>query len=134
MITCAKFSRESPMFLYTTTKGQIRLCDFRESSNFQSQASIEFTLKPRKSIKSINAFDQWLNVVSDASFIPGNQNYIISRDYLSAKLWDLRKGNNRSTSMIVDSANYTKPVYSAQVTDYLERNLANLMESDQLDD
>ena len=118
------------MFLYTTTKGQIRVCDFRESSNFQSRASIEFNLKNRKSIKSLNAFDQWLNVVSDASFIPGNQNYIISRDYLSAKLWDLRKGINRSTSMIVDSLNYTKPVYSAQITDYLERNLANLMESD----
>lgn len=59
---------------------------------------------------------------------------MLSRDYLSTKLWDLRMGGNQASTMIVDSVNGTKPIYSAQVTDYLERNLANLMDSDQLDD
>lgn len=39
-----------------------------------------------------------------------------------------------SSSMIVDSGNEAKPLYSAQVTDYSERNLTNLMESNCLDD
>ena len=53
----------------------------------------------------------------------------MSRDYLSAKLWDMRVagGNGSGTyeNMIVDSPATAKPIYSAQVTDYLERNLAN---------
>ena len=55
---------------------------------------------------------------------------MLSRDYLSTKLWDLRMGGNQASTMIVDTVNTTKPIYSAQVTDYLERNLANLMDSD----
>jgi len=34
IITKAKFSTASPMFLYTTSKGAIRICDLRESSSF----------------------------------------------------------------------------------------------------
>ncbi|MFO0116590.1 MAG: hypothetical protein ACK521_02890 [bacterium] len=43
---------------------------------------------------------------------------MVSRDYLSIKLWDLRAASNQST----------KTVYSAQVTDYMERNLPTLMD------
>ena len=43
-------------------------------------------------------------------------------------------GANASTGMIVDSPSTVKPLYSAQVTDYLERNLANQLEQDALDD
>ena len=60
--------------------------------------------------------------------MPNSDHFVLSRDYLSAKLWDMRKGTSNTSSssgMIVDSANTTKPIYSAQVTDYLERNLAN---------
>ena len=32
------------------------------------------------------------------------------------------------------SSNPVKPVYSCQVTDYMERNLGNLLENDSLDD
>jgi len=39
-----------------------------------------------------------------------------------------------NSSMIVDAGNAVKPIYSAQVTDYMEKNLANLMDSDSLDD
>ena len=64
-------------------------------------------------------------MVSDASFVPNSDHFILSRDYLSAKLWDMRAGGNVSSDMIVDSPTTAKPIYSAQVTDYLERNLAN---------
>ena len=34
IVTSAKFNSHGSMFLYTTSKGHIRVCDFRESSNF----------------------------------------------------------------------------------------------------
>lgn len=134
MITSAKFNSHGSSFLYTTSKGHVRICDFRESSNFQNRPSIEFNLRQRKSVNGMNIFGKWLNVISDASFVPNSDHLIMSRDYLSAKLWDMRMGANASTSMIVDSPSTVKPIYSAQVTDYLERNLANQLEQDALDD
>ena len=125
MITSAKFNSHGSTSLYTTNKGDIRVCDFRESSNFHHRPSVEFNLRhTRKS----SCFDKWLNIVSDASFVPNSDHLILSRDYLSAKLWDMRMGNNASTGMIVDTPSTVKPIYSAQVTDYLERNLAYQLE------
>ena len=127
-LTCARFNTEGLMFLYATNKGQLRLCDLRESSNFHRRPSMEF-LAQRKGV--VDYFDKWLNVISSASFVPGSQT-VLSRDFLSAKLWDMRKGGN--TSMIVDTGNAPKPIYSAQVTDYIQWNLDNLQQSESLDD
>ena len=137
LICSSRFSDHSSVFVYTTSKGYIRICDFRESSNFHKRPSIEFSLKQRKSFNRQNVFDQWLNVVSDASFVPNSDHYVLSRDYLSAKLWDTRMGTANTSSsngMIVDSTCSAKPIYSAQVTDYLERNLSNQLENDALED
>ena len=46
---------------------------------------------------------------------------------MCVKLWDLRNASN----MI---PNKSKPVYSAQVTDYMERNLSVLNENESLED
>jgi serine/threonine-protein phosphatase 2A regulatory subunit B len=107
-ITCARFNTEGLMFLYATNKGHIRLCDLRESSNFHKRPSMEFALSQRSS--AANMFDKWLNVISSASFVPGSHT-VLSRDFLSAKLWDMRMGG--SSSMIVDTGNAAKPIYSA---------------------
>lgn len=69
-------------------------------------------------------FKKWLNYVSGAYFL-ANGNHVISRDYMSVKLWDIR----HSTGM-----HHSKPVYSAQVTEYMEKNLTKLYEQDSLDD
>lgn len=39
-VMSATFSSQSTMFLYTTNKGDIRVCDFREASNFQHRPSV----------------------------------------------------------------------------------------------
>ena len=65
--------------------------------------------------------------VSTAKFMPNNPNYIVSRDYMSVKLWDLRNVTNLVPTK-------SKPIYSAQVTDYMERNLPYLHENENLDD
>ena len=68
--------------------------------------------------------------MTSAHFVPGEQ-ALISRDLATVKLWDLRRGAN--TSMVIDSGSETKPVYSAQVTDYIMGNLSSLMEHDRRD-
>ena len=45
LICSSRFSDHSSVFVYTTSKGYIRICDFRESSNFHKRPSIEFSLK-----------------------------------------------------------------------------------------
>lgn len=60
------------MFLYTTSKGHVRICDMRESSNFQNRASVEFNLAAIKPGRASNAFSKWLKSVSDACFVPGS--------------------------------------------------------------
>lgn len=44
----------------------------------------------------------------------------------------MRMGGN--SSMIVDSGSETKPIYSAQVTDYLQENLTALLDSGDIQD
>ena len=66
--------------------------------------------------------DQEVNAVSDAKFVP-NTYYIVSRDFLSVKLWDLRKASDKS-----------KPIYSAQVTDYIKNKYSSHLEDINLSD
>lgn len=63
-------------------------------------------------------FKKWLNYVSGAYFLQ-NGYHIVSRDYLTVKLWDIRHATGVQSS---------KPVHSAQVTEYMEKNLAKLYE------
>lgn len=127
IITKAKFSQQSTMFLYTTSKGHVRVCDFRESSNFQHRASLEFNVNDMKPNKRVTAFDSYLSNISDACFVPGQENLVVSRDYLNTCLWDMRLAQTNTTSaaqgMIVDSTCRAKPIYSASVTDYMSTNL-----------
>ncbi len=75
---------------------------------------------------------------ADAKFIPGNEHCVLSRDYLSVKLWDIRTAscNTSPSSMLVDQGKTAQvaPVWSAQVTDYMEKNLADLYGSGQTED
>ena len=72
-ITSIKFSTEASMFLYTTSKGHVRICDLRESSNFHTRPTLQFQNKSPKASAGANVFDKWLNVISDATFVPGTQ-------------------------------------------------------------
>lgn len=66
-----------------------------------------------------------LNAVSDAKFVPGSY-YIASRDCLSVKLWDVRKAS--------DATGNCKPVYSAQVTDYIKNKPSQHLDTLNLSD
>lgn len=110
---CEFHPQSSSVFLYTTSKGLLHLCDFREAASFQTQSSLrlEVGLGQKK-----NAFSELINSLSFAKFLPAFPHHVVSRDYLSVKLWDVRSGR--------------APLASIAVCDYLEKNLLSLYEED----
>jgi len=121
LVSSASFNQQGQdcMFLYTTSRGTINVCDFRERSDFSARPSLQLSTSLANNYKQ-DAYSKWLDYVSSATLL-GDTKQIVSRDYLSVKLWDLRGTGDL-------------PLYSAQVTDYMERNLQNLHEQDSLDD
>lgn len=77
-------------------------------------------------------YRRWLNYISGA-YLLGDGHSLISRDYLTVKLWDMRAGGIVPGLLDYGSKNI-KPVYSAQVTEYMDRNVKKLYEYDSLDD
>lgn len=65
-------------------------------------------------------FTDIINSVSRAKFSPTDDNYIFSRDYLSVHIWDVR--------------NTSKPCRILNVTEYLEKKLCELYESENIFD
>ena len=121
----AKFNQNSGcIFLYTTSTGKINLCDLRERSDFHNRQSLQLDVSKSSNVSGIksSAFNKWIDCVSSAQFVPFSDK-IASRDYLTVKLWDLRTAGMNC-----------KPLYSAQCTDYMERNLTQLLENENLED
>lgn len=117
--------------MYTTSNGKINICDLRESSDFHKRPSLTLETNSKSSRHGSDVFKKWLNCVSSASFV-SDPNLLFSRDYLSVKMWDLRAAHASYNSSI--GSGNRRPVFSAQVTDYMERNLGRLLENDSLDD
>jgi WD40 repeat protein len=118
------------VFLYATTSGKINVCDVREHSDFHKRPSLLLDCAPKLNGGKASVFNKWTSSVSDARFVADSQ--VVTRDYLSVKLWDLRQASSSAPQSVGGTG--SKPVYSAQVADYFERNLAMLMEQDCLDD
>ena len=112
-ITSAAFNKnQGCVFLYTTSTGKINICDLRERSDFHTRSSLTLEISFKNNGLRSQIFNKWVDCVSEAKFVPGTHQ-IVSRDYMSVKLWDLRNTSSYNS----------KPLYSAQVTDYMERNL-----------
>ena len=93
-------SATTSTFCYTTSSGYVRICDLRESSNFSGRPSAEFCVKRQKSY-GLEIFNSQICQASDAKFIPNSENFVLSRDYLSVKLWDLRTASSSSSSSMM---------------------------------
>lgn len=63
-------------------------------------------------------YSTWLNYVSNACFLP-DPNLVVSRDYLSIRMWDTRM---------------CKSVYTAEISESMSKNLQHLHRNDALDD
>ncbi|XP_041368967.1 serine/threonine-protein phosphatase 2A 55 kDa regulatory subunit B alpha isoform-like isoform X2 [Gigantopelta aegis] len=113
VITAAEFHpKECNMFVYSSSKGSIRLCDMRQQALCDQHAKL---FEEPEDPTNRSFFSEIISSISDVKF-SHNGRYMITRDYLSVKVWDLHMEN--------------KPVETYQVHEYLRSKLCSLYEND----
>eukprot|EP00906_Rhabdomonas_costata_P001561 RCo002574 len=86
VITSASFHpQHCAQFLFSTSKGTMKLGDLREGSTVQAYCRA-FELEEEPSNKTF--FSEIISSISDCRFCADSR-YILSRDYLTLKIWDL---------------------------------------------
>lgn len=118
VITHAEFHpANSDLFLFSSSKGLVHLCDARTNTEFEKCATkFEITIDPSKK----HFFSEIISSISSATFLPNKDNFFCTRDYLSLKIWDIR--------------NNSKYVKSIQISDYVEKKLCDLYENESVFD
>uniref|UniRef100_A0A3B3DSM9 Serine/threonine-protein phosphatase 2A 55 kDa regulatory subunit B n=1 Tax=Oryzias melastigma TaxID=30732 RepID=A0A3B3DSM9_ORYME len=113
VITAAEFHpHQCNTFVYSSSKGIIRLCDMRESALCDRHTKL-FEEPEDPSNRSF--FSEIISSISDVKFSHSGR-YMMTRDYLSVKIWDLNMEN--------------RPVETYQVHEYLRSKLCSLYEND----
>lgn len=121
VITSATFHpSHGNLFMYSTSRGSLRLCDLRDSA-LCDQSSLIFGNSNSSSNSNGNGFfDEIISSVTDVKFSPSDPNRFISRDYLNTHLWDMR----------MDSG----PLLSLPIHDHIRPRLCDLYENDSVFD
>jgi serine/threonine-protein phosphatase 2A regulatory subunit B len=116
VITCSDFHpTKCNIFAYASSKGVIRIGDLRDSALCDRHCK-----KFEDNESAIGGFFQELvTTISDIKFSP-NGTFIVSRDYLTMKIWDLR--------------NEAKPYRIIKFHDHLIPKLCDLYENDSIFD
>jgi len=113
VITASEFHpSECHLFVYSSSKGTIRLCDMRKRALCDESAKI---CEEPEDPASRSFFSEIISSVSDVKF-SHNGRYLLSRDYLTVKIWDLNMER--------------RPVETLHVHEYLRAKLCSLYEND----
>jgi len=113
VITAAEFHPiHCNLFMYSSSKGTIKLADMRESALCDRHAKL-FEEEDDPSNRSF--FSEIISSISDVKFSKDGR-YILSRDYLSLKIWDVNMDRG--------------PVKTIQIHDHLRGKLCDLYEND----
>ncbi|ORX93939.1 protein phosphatase 2A regulatory subunit PR55 [Basidiobolus meristosporus CBS 931.73] len=113
VITASEFHpSHCNVFMYSSSKGTIKLCDMREAALCDRYAKM---FEEEEDPSSRSFFSEIISSISDVKF-SNDGRYILSRDYLTLKIWDIN----------MDS----KPVETINVHDYLRSKLCDLYEND----
>ncbi|KAL8139282.1 hypothetical protein V2J09_005303 [Rumex salicifolius] len=117
VITSAEFHpNHCNTLAYSSSKGSIRLIDLRQSALCDSHSKL---FEEQEAPGSRSFFTEIIASISDIKF-SRNGRYILSRDYMTLKLWDIN----------MDSG----PVAAFQVHEYLRPKLCDLYENDSIFD
>ncbi|KAK2944609.1 putative Serine/threonine-protein phosphatase 2A 55 kDa regulatory subunit B delta [Blattamonas nauphoetae] len=115
VITCSSMHpTHENIFMYSTSKGIIRLCDLRQKSNFDDpsaeliDSSPSTRTQPQPS-EDIAAF------ICDSQYSSDGQ-LIVSRDYFNIRIWDPRMTN--------------RTVFTTPIHDTIRTRLSNYLDSD----
>ncbi|XP_032168613.1 serine/threonine-protein phosphatase 2A 55 kDa regulatory subunit B delta isoform isoform X3 [Mustela erminea] len=113
VITAAEFHPlQCNVLVYSSSKGTIRLCDMRSSALCDRHS--KFFEEPEDP-SSRSFFSEIISSISDVKFSHSGR-YMMTRDYLSVKVWDLNMES--------------RPVETHQVHEYLRSKLCSLYEND----
>lgn len=113
VITSSEFHpQHCNLFMYSSSKGTIRLADMRAAALCDRQAKI---FEESEDAASKSFFSEIICSISDIKFSRDGR-HLISRDYMTIKIWDLNMEN--------------KPVRTIQIHDYLRSKLCDLYEND----
>ncbi|EYC03098.1 hypothetical protein Y032_0096g2936 [Ancylostoma ceylanicum] len=117
VITAAEFHpSQCNWFVYSSSKGSIRLCDMRDRALCDAHAKI---YEEAEDPSSRSFFSEIIASVSDIKF-SHNGRYLLTRDYLTVKVWDLNMEN--------------RPIETYAVHDHLRTKLCALYENDSIFD
>ncbi|XP_073096214.1 serine/threonine-protein phosphatase 2A 55 kDa regulatory subunit B delta isoform isoform X4 [Manis javanica] len=113
VITAAEFHpHQCNVFVHSSSKGTVRLCDTRSSALCDRHS--KFFEEPEDP-SSRSFFSEIISSISDVKFSHSGR-YMMTRDYLSVKVWDLNMES--------------RPVETHQVHEYLRSKLCSLYEND----
>ncbi len=113
VITSSTFHpQHCSQLIYSSSRGSIRLADLRDSALCDSHAKL-FEIEEDTTQKSF--FSEIISSISDAQFIGHEGRYILSRDYLTLKVWDVQMEN--------------RPVAVIPIHEYLKVHLCDLYEN-----
>lgn len=117
VITSAEFHpSHCNLFMYSLSKGTIKMSDMRSNSLCDTHAKVfEEYLDPALH----NFFTEITSSISDVKFSPDGR-YIVSRDYMTVKIWDL--------------AMELKPLKTINVHEHLRDRLCDTYENDAIFD
>ncbi|NXD29538.1 2ABD phosphatase, partial [Spelaeornis formosus] len=139
VITAAEFHpHHCNVLVYSSSKGTIRLCDMRSAALCDRHA--KFFEEPEDP-SSRSFFSEIISSISDVKFSHSGR-YMMTRDYLSVKVWDLNMENRPVETYqvehprVLSRASCPRPVCVSnacpcpQVHEYLRSKLCSLYEND----
>eukprot|EP00052_Salpingoeca_macrocollata_P028245 m.271779 g.271779 ORF g.271779 m.271779 type:complete len:450 (+) comp22839_c1_seq7:128-1477(+) len=113
VITSAQFHpQHCNMFMYSSSKGAVKLGDMRASALCDSHAKL---FEEPVDAASKSFFSEIISSISEVKFSHDGR-YFFSRDYLTLKVWDLHMEN--------------KPVQTFKIHEHLRPKLCDLYEND----
>ncbi|KAL0073790.1 protein phosphatase PP2A regulatory subunit B [Phycomyces blakesleeanus] len=113
VITAAEFHPlHCNLLMYSSSKGTVKLADMRESALCDQNAKV---FESCEDPNNRSFFSEIISSISDVKFSPDGR-YILSRDYLTLKLWDVNMEK--------------KPVKTINIHDNLRSSLCDLYEND----
>lgn len=124
VITAAEFHPiNCNHFMYSSSKGTIKLADMRESALCDQHAKcgclgisvLTAVFEEEEDPSQKSFFSEIISSISDVKFSRDGR-YILSRDYLTLKIWDMNMEN--------------KPVKTINIHDHLRQKLCDLYEND----
>ncbi|BFZ53632.1 protein phosphatase 2A regulatory subunit cdc55 [Savitreella phatthalungensis] len=113
VITAAEFHpTHCNQLIYSSSKGTIKLADMRESALCDVHAKM---FEEEEDVVNKSFFSEIISSISDVRFSRDGR-YILSRDYLTLKIWDVNME--------------TRPVKTINLHDALKNKLCDLYEND----